>query len=73
MLDRLRYLLLQVRNHDDPMAGHEVECFARALGCETAHIREGEGELHAYPLSREYEVEFPIRMEPESFKWFVIE
>ena len=40
MLDRLRYLLLQVRNHDDPMAGHEVECFARALGCETAHIRE---------------------------------
>ncbi len=31
MFDRLRYLLLQVRNPDDPMRGQEVRCFARAL------------------------------------------
>ena len=40
MYERLRYMLLQVRNHDDPMAGHEVECFARALRCKPAQIRE---------------------------------
>jgi GMP synthase (glutamine-hydrolysing) len=33
LADRLRYLLLQVRNPDDPMREHEVVCFARALGC----------------------------------------
>jgi len=32
MLDRVRYLLLQVRNGDDPMRQQEVRCFARALG-----------------------------------------
>jgi len=31
MLDTVRYLLLQVRNLDDPMRSHERECFARAL------------------------------------------
>jgi GMP synthase (glutamine-hydrolysing) len=31
MLDTVRYLLLQVRNQDDPMRLHEVACFARAL------------------------------------------
>ena len=40
MNDRARYLLLQVRNDDDPMAGHEVECFARALNCALDQIRE---------------------------------
>ncbi len=40
MNDNVRYLLLQVRNDDDPMAGHEVECFARALHCPPRQIRE---------------------------------
>ncbi len=40
MNQRVRYLLLQVRNDDDPMAGHEVECFARALNCAPGQIRE---------------------------------
>lgn len=31
MLENVRYLLLQVRNPDDPMRPQEVECFARAL------------------------------------------
>lgn len=30
---RLRFLLLQVRNPDDPMRQQEVHCFVRALGC----------------------------------------
>lgn len=34
----LRYLLLQVRNADDPMRGQEVDCFARALQCERGRI-----------------------------------
>lgn len=32
MFDRLRALLLQVRNDDDPMRVNELQCFARALG-----------------------------------------
>ena len=32
MLDRLRYLILQVRNPDDPMRRQEILSFARALG-----------------------------------------
>ncbi len=39
MLAGIRYLLLQVRNRDDPMRAHEVACFARALGCERSQIR----------------------------------
>ncbi|MEX2286406.1 MAG: type 1 glutamine amidotransferase [Planctomycetaceae bacterium] len=38
MFDRIRYLLLQVRNDDDPMRRHEVDCFARALGTTTEQI-----------------------------------
>jgi GMP synthase (glutamine-hydrolysing) len=38
MLPRVRYLLLQVRNPGDPMRSHEVNCFARALHCETERI-----------------------------------
>jgi GMP synthase (glutamine-hydrolysing) len=38
ILDKVRYLLLQVRNPDDPMRRHEVTCFARALGCESERI-----------------------------------
>lgn len=32
-LQRVRYLLLQVRKADDPMRRQEVRCFARALEC----------------------------------------
>lgn len=38
MLDKIRYLLLQVRNPDDPMRSHEIECFARALQTTSAQI-----------------------------------
>src|SRR5258708_1313745 len=34
----LRYLLLQTRNADDPMAAQEVRCFARALNCSSTGI-----------------------------------
>lgn len=34
----LQYLLLQVRNLDDPMRDHEVQAFARALGCHPERI-----------------------------------
>ncbi|MCA9101323.1 MAG: type 1 glutamine amidotransferase [Pirellulales bacterium] len=33
-----RYLLLQVRNAEDPMRTQEVACFARALACDAAQI-----------------------------------
>lgn len=39
MLHAVRYLLLQVRNADDPMRSHEIACFARALPCEAEQIR----------------------------------
>lgn len=38
MLSKVRYLLLQVRNDDDPMSHHEVECFAKALHCDESQI-----------------------------------
>jgi len=38
MLDRLRYLLMQIRNPDDPIRTQEVGCFARALQCDASHI-----------------------------------
>ncbi len=38
MFDRVRYLLLQVRNPDDPMRMQEVRCFARALSTTTDRI-----------------------------------
>lgn len=38
MFKRLRYLLLQVRNADDPMREQEVSCFARALRCKRQQI-----------------------------------
>lgn len=36
---KLRYLLLQVRDQDDPMRHQEVACFARCLKCEIRQIR----------------------------------
>jgi len=38
MPNRLTFLLLQVRNEGDPMATHEVRCFAQALGCRESRI-----------------------------------
>jgi len=35
---KLRFLLLQVRNVQDPMRQHEVNCLARALGCEASQV-----------------------------------
>ncbi len=39
MFESVRYLLLQVRNPDDPMRMHEVRCFARALKTTPAQVR----------------------------------
>jgi GMP synthase (glutamine-hydrolysing) len=39
MHEDLRFLLLQMRNADDPMREHEVQCFARSLRCPRDHIR----------------------------------
>lgn len=36
---RLRYLLLQVRDPDDPMRQQEVQCFTRAIGCSDDQLR----------------------------------
>ena len=34
----LRFLLLQIRDSDDPIRHQEVGCFAKALGCESEQI-----------------------------------
>lgn len=47
----LRFLLLQVRNADDPMRQHEVESFARVLECPVENI--GVFDLLHNPLTRE--------------------
>jgi len=39
MFDGIRYLLLQVRNPDDPMRSQEIGCFARTLRCPREQIR----------------------------------
>jgi GMP synthase (glutamine-hydrolysing) len=38
MFHKLRYLLLQLRNPDDPMREQEVGCFVRALRCPPEHL-----------------------------------
>lgn len=38
MHERVRFLLLQSRDADDPMRGQEVRCFARALKCPLQQI-----------------------------------
>lgn len=38
MFNKIRYLLLQVRNADDPMRAQEIGCFARSLNCEVDQI-----------------------------------
>lgn len=37
-MSALRYLLLQMRDADDPMAAQEVRCFAKALACDPSSI-----------------------------------
>ena len=39
MTSKLQYLLLQVRNPDDPMRGQEVACFQRVLACNRDQLR----------------------------------
>jgi GMP synthase (glutamine-hydrolysing) len=39
MLKKLRYLLLQIRNPDDPMRVQEVGCFAEVLHCDRQQIQ----------------------------------
>ncbi len=39
MFDKIRYLLLQVRNPDDPMREQEIGCFSRTLHCSPEQIR----------------------------------
>ena len=36
---QLTYLLLQVRNPEDPIRQHEIDCFALALSCPTENIQ----------------------------------
>lgn len=43
LLRRLRYLLLQVRNPDDPMRQQEVRCFTQTLDCR-------ESQMHVFDL-----------------------
>jgi len=38
MLKSVRYLLLQIRNPDDPMRAQEVKCFARALSADESQF-----------------------------------
>ncbi len=38
-MDKIRYLLLQARDLDDPMCPQEIGCFARALHCAPEQIR----------------------------------
>ena len=38
MFEKLRFMLFQVRNPDDPMRSQEVDCFARALCCDRRQI-----------------------------------
>ncbi|GAB4051547.1 alpha-galactosidase [Spirosoma litoris] len=40
---------------------------------ETAQIRQGEGKAKSYRLNRNYEVEIPVEIGPESYGWWVIE
>ena len=40
---------------------------------EIAKIREREGEAKRYKIDRNYNVEIPIKMEPKSVSYFVIE
>ena len=38
MFESVRYLLLQIRNPDDPMRAQEVECFARSMNAQASQF-----------------------------------
>ncbi|WP_020607236.1 hypothetical protein [Spirosoma spitsbergense] len=40
---------------------------------EMAMIRQGEGKGKAYRLNRQYEVELPVEIAPESYGWWIVE
>lgn len=40
---------------------------------EGARLREKEGASKLYPLTRNFEVELPVTLQPESYTWFVVE
>ncbi|MGC9326113.1 MAG: alpha-galactosidase [Candidatus Hinthialibacter sp.] len=40
---------------------------------DVARVREKEGEIAEYKLDREYRIELPVRIDPQSWTWFVIE
>ncbi|MBN2329102.1 MAG: alpha-galactosidase [Candidatus Omnitrophica bacterium] len=40
---------------------------------DVARVREKEGEFAEYTLDREYRIELPVRIDPQSWTWFVIE
>ncbi|WP_461095375.1 alpha-galactosidase [Spirosoma gilvum] len=40
---------------------------------QTAQIRQGERKAKTYTLNRQYEVEIPVTIEPESYGWWIIE
>jgi GMP synthase (glutamine-hydrolysing) len=52
MFDRIKFLLIQIRNPDDPIRKQEVGCFARALKCDPAQI-EPNCLLQSAPMQRE--------------------
>ena len=49
----IRYLLLQVRNPDDPMRLHELQCFARALEAESDQFATFDF-LNSVPREKDY-------------------
>jgi GMP synthase (glutamine-hydrolysing) len=51
-LAKIRYLLLQTRNANDPMRAQEVRCFARMLGCELSEIDVFDLLASALPLNK---------------------
>lgn len=53
----MRYLLLQIRNADDPMRANEVAAFARALGCPTGQIGVLDGLTQAITPQRLHEAD----------------
>ncbi|GAB3346880.1 hypothetical protein GCM10027566_00260 [Arachidicoccus ginsenosidivorans] len=39
----------------------------------TAQIREKEGQVKAYTLDREFTIQLPVKLDPKSYSWWVIE
>jgi GMP synthase (glutamine-hydrolysing) len=54
MSNKLKYLLLQVRNQNDPMQTQEIACFARALRCNPERIATWDL-LNSVPATRDFD------------------